>query len=288
MIMGENRPAVIQNIRSAVEREDFYAKVELHDPVLTPEEAKAVTGRYLAARGTAAYKTKAFAARTAANLGSWLINRDTQITGGEKAAGLTGGAILTSNHFSPLENTVIRRYVRMLGKKRLNIVSQVTNHAMTGPVGFLMRYADTIPLDTDPHYMGRDFMDVLAELTGKGEMVLIYPEQEMWFYYRKPRPPKRGAYCFAAKLGLPVVSCFVEITDRPEMDAPDFHKVKYTLHVLDVLYPDPEKNVRENSRELCQRDYALKKAAYEAAYGKPLTYAFEDTDIAGWTGPDHG
>lgn len=32
---------------------------------------------------------------------------------------------------------------------------------------------------------------------------------------------------------------------------------------------------------LSERDYALKKDCYETAYGKKLTYTFEDTDIAG-------
>lgn len=288
MIIGKNRTAVIENIRNAAESGDFYAKVELNDPVLTPDEAKKITQRYLASRKTPGYKMKAFAARAAANIGTWLVNRDTEVIGTEKLTSLPGGAILTSNHFSPLENTVIRHYVWTLGKKRLNIVSQVTNHAMTGPIGFLMNYADTIPLDMDPRYMNRDFMDILAELTDNGEIVLIYPEQEMWFHYRKPRPPKRGAYYFAAKLNVPVISCFVEIVDKAKMDNPEFHKVKFVLHILDVLYPDPCKCPKENSFALCEQDYKLKKAAYESAYGKPLTYHFEDGDIAGWVGPDNG
>ncbi|MEE1524319.1 MAG: 1-acyl-sn-glycerol-3-phosphate acyltransferase, partial [Lacticaseibacillus paracasei] len=37
-----------------------------------------------------------------------------------------------------------------------------------------------------------------------------------------------------------------------------------------------------NSFQMMQRDYAQKRQAYEAAYGKPLTYAFSDQDIAGW------
>ena len=106
----------------------------------------------------------------------------------------------------------------------------------------------------------------------------------MWFNYRKPRPAKRGTYYFAARLNVPVISCFIEMQDLPEMDNEEFHKVKFIVHVLDVLYPDPEKTDRENSIEMCEKDYALKRAAYEKAYGKPLDYTFESVDIAGWTG----
>ena len=199
-----------------------------------------------------------------------------------------GGMLITSNHFSPIENTIVRHFVCKQGYRRLNVVCQVTNLAMTGPIGFLMNYADTIPLLQEPHYMNREFLDILKALTDKGEAVLIYPEQEMWLNYRKPRPPKRGAYYFAAKLQIPVVCCFVEMVDEPEMDTEEFRKVKFILHILDVLYPNPAKSVKDNSTAMCQRDYALKKAAYEKAYGKPLDYTFDPTDIAGWVGDCHG
>ena len=112
--------------------------------------------------------------------------------------------------------------------------------------------------------------------------MLLYPEQEMWFNYRKPRPPKNGAYFYAAKLNVPIVSCFVEIIDLNKDDNSEFKKVKYVLHILDVLYPDKNKTVRENTDYLALTDYSLKKACYERVYGKKLTYRFEDGDIAGW------
>lgn len=282
MIIGNNRTAVIENIRNAAAEGDFYRKVELDDPVLTTKESREITDRYLAERNKASFKLKSFAARQIANIGSSLLNRQTEIIGEEKLPDLKNGAIITSNHFGPLENTVIRCLVRKHGKKRLNIVSQVTNFAMTGVIGFLMNYADTVPLSEDFRYIAGDFLSVLKELLEKGEAVLIYPEQEMWFNYRKPRPPKRGAYHFAAKLNVPLISCFVEIIDTDEKDTDEFNKVKYRLHILDTLYPSDKKSAKENSIELCQRDYALKREAYEKVYSKPLNYRFEKDDIAGW------
>ena len=284
MIIGNDRPAVIENIRAAAEKGDFYAKVELNDPVLTDEESEKIVERYLQSRNTPAFRAKSFAARRIADTLTFALNQNTKIVGLEKAANLTGGAFITSNHFSPVENTAIRRMVRKLGKKRLPIVSQITNLAMPGIVGFLMNYADVIPLSDDLQYMHRDFSRLLEEFLEKGEYILIYPEQEMWFHYKKPRPPKRGTYHFAARLNAPVISCFVEQRSLPEKDTAEFSKVQFIVHVLGVLYPNPEKSVKENSREMCQKDYALKKAAYEKAYGKPLDYGFENTDIAGWLG----
>lgn len=286
MIIGNNRTTVIENIRNAAEEGDFYRKVELDDPVLTQKESREITEGYLANRKKPSFKLKSFAARQIANIGSSLLNRQTEIVGEEKLPDFKKGAIITSNHFGPLENTVIRYLVRKHGKKRLNIVSQVTNFAMTGVIGFLMNYADTVPLSDDFRYLAGDFLSVLKELLEKDEAVLIYPEQEMWFNYRKPRPPKRGAYHFAAKLNVPVISCFVEIIDTDEKDTDEFYKVKYRLHILDTLCPSSEKSAKENSIELCQKDYALKKEAYERIYSKPLHYRFEKNDIAGWIGHD--
>lgn len=284
MILGNERPAVIENICAAAENGDFYAKVELNDPTLTPEESKKIIETHLQNRNTFSFRAKSWAARRITDTLTFALNQNTKIVGLEKAAALNGGAFITSNHFSPVENTAIRRMVRKLGKKRLPIVSQVTNLAMPGLVGFLMNYADVIPLSDDLQYMHLDFSRLLEEFLEKGEYILIYPEQEMWFHYRKPRPPKRGAYHFAARLNAPVISCFVEQRNLPQKDTTEFSKVQFIVHVLDVLYPDPAKSVKENSETMCKKDYELKKAAYEAAYGKPLDYGFENTDIAGWLG----
>ena len=285
MIIGKNRPAVIENIKNAAENGDFYKKVELNDPVLTEAQAKTITDNYLSARKTFGYKSKAFLARSIANVATMAVNKNTEIIGDVDPDAFDNGAIITSNHFSPIENTVIRYFVKKKGLKRLNIISQVENFAMKGIIGFLMNYGDTIPLSGDMHYLARDLIQVLEQLVDKKEAVLIYPEQEMWFNYRKPRPFKRGAYHFAAKLNRPVISCFVEIIDLPKKENDQFRKVRYRLHVLGVIYPDSNKSVKENSNEMCQKDYALKKSAYEKIYAKPLTYDFETSDIAGWT-PD--
>lgn len=282
MIIGDKRDEVIRNIQRAAAVGEFYAKVEPNDPRLTAEQSADISRRYIAGRRKLLFKLKTLSARHFANIAGGILNRSTEIVGEENLAGISGGAIITSNHFSPIDNTVIRKLTRKLHKNRINIVSQVSNFAMKGPIGFLMNYADTIPLTDDFRYMSHELTDILASLCKNNEFVLIYPEKEMWFNYRKPRPGLRGAYYFAAKLNVPVISCFIEMRDREEKDAEDFYKVKYTLHILPTLYPDPGKSVRENSMELCRLDYEQKKAAYEKVYGKALEYDFEPGDIAGW------
>ena len=283
MIIGDNRKAVIENIKLCAESGEFHNKVELNDPVLTAEQSKKITENYIENRKQPAFRAKTALGVTLAKSAAKIVNKNTVITGLEKIPENLGGCLITSNHFSPLENTVIWYLTNTLGRKRLGIISQTSNFAMTGIVGFLMNYADTIPISSEPHYLAKDFPAILKErLIDKKDAVLLYPEQEMWFNYRKPRPPKNGAYFYAAKLNVPIVSCFVEIIDLNKDDNSEFKKVKYVLHILDVLYPDKNKTVRENTDYLALTDYSLKKACYERVYGKKLTYRFEDGDIAGW------
>ena len=283
MIIGDNRKAVIANIKEFAESGQFHNKVELNDPVLTTQEAKVITDRYMENRHSLGFKIKTFFALRIAKIATKIINKNTEIKGLENIPEGLEGVIITSNHFGPLENTVIRHLTNKLHRRKLNIISQTSNFAMKGFIGFLMNYANTIPISVEPRYLARDFLGVMKEkLTEKKEAVLLYPEQEMWFNYRKPRPSKNGAYFYAAKLNVPIISCFVEMTDLSEDETEEFRKVKYTLHVLGVLYPDKDKTPKENTEELAIIDYNMKKACYEKVYGKPLTYTFESSDIAGW------
>ncbi len=282
MIIGKNRPAVIENIKTAIKNSEFLAKVEINDPNPTEEECRDITDRFMKNQNKPGFKVKSATSCLIADIGTAILNKDTEIVGAEKVENIDGGVIITSNHFSPIENTVVRKYVNRHLKKKLCIVSQISNFAMTGPIGFLMNYTNTIPLWLNMHYIAHDFNNILEKHLQKGEAVLIYPEQEMWFNYRKPRPSQTGAYRFAAKFNVPIISCFVEIIDLPEMDTEEFCKVKYRIHILDVLKPDSDLPIRQSARNMCEQDYRLKKEAYERIYQKELSYEFDASDIAGW------
>ncbi len=282
IILDDVREKVIENIKQAIQDEDWYAKVEVNDPVLTGDERDALLKKVMKRRHTPKYLFNRRMARYMANMASRIINISTHIEGIEKVEALRGGAIITSNHFSPVENAIVRYMILKAGKKHLNIVSQETNLAMEGMLGYLMNYADIIPISNNRNYMTKFFEPQLKEMVNNKEFVLIYPEQEMWFNYRKPRPPKRGPFYYASKLNVPVINCFVEMENTKKKLDGDFVDVKYRISVLDVMHPDSNKTVRENSIYMRDRDYELKKKAYEKAYGEKLTYDFEISDIAGW------
>ena len=58
MILGDNREAVINNIKTNAENGDFHNKVELNDPVLSAEENRAITDNYMENRERLAFKIK--------------------------------------------------------------------------------------------------------------------------------------------------------------------------------------------------------------------------------------
>ncbi len=282
MIVGTKRDLVIENIKKNACLGLFNDKVELDDPILTEEDEKEITDNYIYNRNTFSYKTKTVVATIMQNVATHMINKDTVILGIEKLPKDLKGAIITSNHFSPLENTVIKHMCNKIHKK-LSIISQTSNFKMKGLIGFLLNYANTIPINHDARYLAKGFYGVLKEkIVEKEEMVLLYPEQEMWFNYRKPRPPKKGAYFFASKLNVPIISCFVEMVDMDKDDTEEFKKVRYVLHILDVIYPNPNLDTKENSEYLASTDYEKKVKCYEEVYDKSLSYDFEKCDIAGW------
>lgn len=287
MIIDGKREEVIRNIWQAAENGSFHCKVEVDDPVLTPEQKQLLRERHLKKRTTWGFQVNTRIARCVANTASKRINAETEITGLENVREISGGAILTSNHFNPVDNTVLRMLALKMGRKKLCVVSHENNFAMSGWIGYLMNYADTFPVSESKSYMVEHFEPLLMSFLERKNLVLIYPEQEMWFNYRKPRPLKRGAYYYAAKFGVPIISCFIEIHDRKELDTPGFHRVRYILRILPTIFPDPGKTTRENSLAMCEQDYRQKMAAYEAAYQKPLDYRFEPDDIAGWISPIH-
>lgn len=281
----QSKQALVEQIRLHAEAGRFYAKTGTDDPVLTKEESLCIVKKHFKRHTQLPYKLKRAVALRLARAATKRINRDTVIVGAECIPADLDGVLITSNHFSPEENTVIRHLVHSLGRRELGIVCQSTNFAFGGIVGFLMNYADTIPVCADPHYLSHDFYALMREhLIERKNAVLIYPEEELWYRYRKPRPPRNGAYFYASKLNVPILSCFVEIIDTDEEENEEFKRVRHVLHVLGVLYPDPTRPTHENMKHLASADYALKKACYERVYGKSLTYRFEDADIAGWRG----
>lgn len=282
LLITPGREAAIENIRRAAAEGRLNDKTEPFDPQWDPQELKAEILRYADRLDTPLFKLKNHLAR--AIVDSWILryNGGNQIVGQEKLDSVPGAAFVTANHFNPFDNGLHRCMTRRAGRGRLVAISQGTNFVMPGLNGFVLRNIDVIPLLREPSYMNGVFRDLMQRHIARRRFILIYPEQEMWFNYRKPRPGKRGAFLFAAEYGIPVIPTFTEMQTLDKETAPGFRDVRMTLHILDPIFPDPALSARENSFAMCRADDAAKAACYERCYGKALDYAFEPWDIAGW------
>lgn len=67
-------------------------------------------------------------------------------------------------------------------------------------------------------------------MLSEGNCLLIYPEQSMWWNYRKPKPLKPGAFDMALKNHVPVVPCFITMSDSDLVGADGFSVQEYTPH----------------------------------------------------------
>lgn len=284
MIIGGSKKEVIKNIETNINNNELNKKVEVGDPNLTEEEKLKYINKFYQNQKSPLYFIKNKIANKTVRKIAKEIYPNINIIGLEKLdyVDLTNGAIITSNHFNPLDSYNIRKIVEEKLHKKLYIIVQDTNLAMPGALGFLFNNIEVIPLSKSPNYIIKKFMPELKKILSKGNFVLIYPEEEMWFNYKLPRPCKRGAYQFAHELDVPVISCFVKMTDTNITDNNEFNIVKYDVFINKVIYPEKNESIKSDSRKMAEVDYETRKKAYEDAYNKELKYEFDIKDIAGW------
>ena len=119
MIIGENKEAVIENIKKATESEEFNKKVEVNDPNLSDEQRDEIINKYLSRRKKITYRLNNRTARMIADTVSWSENKVTEIKGLENIKDIDTGAIITSNHFNPLDSLIIRKLVKIVVKRKI-------------------------------------------------------------------------------------------------------------------------------------------------------------------------
>ncbi len=184
------------------------------------------------------------------------------------------GLLITCNHFSICDNYAVWRAIKPhMGKKLLYKVIKEGNYTNSpGAFGLLMRHCNTLPLSSNRQTM-KKFMDSLDILLKRGEKVLIYPEQAMWWNYKKPRPLKDGAFRFAVASDVKVLPMFITMEDSDILDPDGFYVQKFTIHILPAISSKPELNRKENIEFMRQANYEAWVKTYETTYNKKLTYA---------------
>ena len=195
------------------------------------------------------------------------------VTGEEHLSVLEKGAVVTCNHFSPMDNYIVFHCIRKaLPYKYLYKVIREGNYTnFPGLYGFLFRHCDTLPLSRNRRTM-MNFTSAVNTLLKRGETILVYPEQEMWWHYRKPRPFTVGGFKLAYRAGVPVVPTFITMTDDARLDSDGYPIQRLTLHVMKPIYPDKTLGDKLGAQQMCDEAYAACKAKYEEVYGIPLEY----------------
>lgn len=195
-----------------------------------------------------------------------------EIVGAENLA-VDGGAILTANHFSPLDSFIVHRTFDVSRRRgRFYRVIKESNYtSFPGFYGFLMRNCNTLPLSSNIATM-RKFLRGVDTALKNGDCVLVYPEQSMWYNYPKPRPLKIGAFEMAVRADVPVVPCFITMEDSEHIGKDGLPVKAHTVHVGAPIYPDRSLHRRDRAEELMRRTFEFNKSTYESFYGIPLTY----------------
>ncbi len=273
--LGDRRPA-IKNIIKNVSQNRLNDKVEVNDPTLNSKEESLVLEKFLRLRKSRLYKFNTKVAGGLQNLATGVLRTVVKPEGRKNLRKVSGPGIVTANHFSPFDSVFVRVG---LGFPKLSIIIEPTNLKMPGFLGYMMTYSHTIPTSSGINYMARDFSKMIKDSLNSGRSILIYPEQEMWYNYRKPRPLQRGAYHYAAKFKVPIISCFITMKNHPTRSDP--HEVRYTCHVLKPIFPDSNLPLREAAEKMERIDFKQKVACYEQSYHKKYTPKYEDGDVAG-------
>ena len=192
----------------------------------------------------------------------------------ENFRNLHSGAIITCNHFHALDSFAIHMtYFQSHHKRRrfLRVIKEGNYTSFKGFYGYLMRNADTLPLSSNMQTM-KKFMRGVNVLLKNGNFILVYPEQSMWWNYRKPKPFKKGAFTFAVHANVPVLPVFITMEDTDVLDDGGYPVQAYTVHVCPPIYPDPNLSKNENINKLMEENFEAWKKIYEETYGKKLEY----------------
>ncbi len=200
-----------------------------------------------------------------------------EMRGLEYFTALDSGAVITCNHFNAFDSFAIQLAYEASGHKERTfwrVIREGNYTSFPGFYGFLMRHCNTLPLSSNRKTM-KKFISATNQLIQDGNFVLFYPEQSMWWNYRKPKPLKNGAFMFAAKNHAPVLPCFITMKDSDIMGEDGFYVQEYTIHVAPPIYPDPNLPYRKQITDMMLKNYAVWKEIYESEYHITLTYTTE-------------
>lgn len=272
------RLAIIEKIKQ-FEREERWAQDVEDDPPTIPLRPEMVD--YLNEKISSRFWMK-FANILARNFINSLLRKKIMIL--KEVKGLENyvemkrkGAIITCNHFNAMDNFAVYKAIeKHVYHRELVKVCREGNYTnFPGFYGFLFKHCNTLPLSSVASTM-KNFMHAVKTYLAQGRQILIYPEQAMWWNYRKPRPLTSGAFKMAAENNVPVIPFFITMRDSDIVDSDGFFVQEYTVNILKPIFPKDELSVRQNAEFMKNENYSVWKKVYEEFYGIPLVYSEEE------------
>ena len=201
-----------------------------------------------------------------------------EIKGIEYLKNVKSGAIITCNHFNPFDSFAIEKTFREAGqdkeKKLYKVIREGNYTNFPGLYGFFFRNCDTLPLSSNIETM-KEFLRAVDSILQRKDFILIYPEQSMWWNYKKPKPLKIGAYKFAAKNNVPVIPIFITMQDSNIIGEDGFFVQEYIINIEKPIYPNEKLSEKENANIMREKNAEIWKQIYEDFYKIPLEYSTE-------------
>lgn len=202
-----------------------------------------------------------------------------EVNGFENLENLETGAVITCNHFNPFDSFTVEMIFRSSKhykkKKRLYKVIREGNYTnFPGFYGFLFRNCYTLPLSSNKRTM-IEFMKAVDTLLQRNEFVLIFPEQSMWWNYRKPKPLKNGAFRIAIRNKVPILPIFITMEDSDIIGEDGWPIQKYIVNIEKPIYLEEALSPKENEEKMKKENFQVWKNIYESFYKIPLEYTTE-------------
>ena len=198
-----------------------------------------------------------------------------EVTGIEYLNGIKTGAIMTCNHFNPFDVFTVEKVFRMSetsqDKKLYKIIREGNYTNFPGFYGFLFRNCDTLPLSSNKKTMA-DLIKSIKKILENNDFILIYPEQSMWWNYKKPKPLKDGAFKFAVKNNVPIIPIFITMEESDTIGDDGFPIMEYYVHIEKPIYQDKKLTDKENIAQMRDKNFDVWKKIYEEFYEVQLEY----------------
>lgn len=200
-----------------------------------------------------------------------------EMKGLENFDNISGGAILTCNHFSWMDCFINQKIFEKVQRKHQKFWKVIREGNYTNPPAFkfLFQNCDTLPLSQNKRTM-MNFLRSVNTVLKRGDFVSIYPEESMWPDYKKPKPLKDGAFRFARNNNVPVVPIFITFRDSKDIVQDGKPIQIYTVHVSKPIYPNRELDTKTDIARMREENYSAWVEIYESVYNKKLEYLEQD------------